>query len=82
MIYINDLNHAIKVCKVHHFANDTDLVHHSKSENKLNNYINFDIKKLAKWLNANKNPLNIKKTVLVELNFQAKEQETRISNTN
>ena len=26
-IYINDLNHAIKFCKVHHFPDDTNLVH-------------------------------------------------------
>ena len=30
LIYINDLNQAIKFCKVHHFADDTNLVHFSK----------------------------------------------------
>ena len=33
LIYINDLNHAIKFCKVHHFADDTNLLHFSKSVN-------------------------------------------------
>ena len=31
-IYIyNDLNQALKFCKVHHFADDTNLLHFSKS---------------------------------------------------
>ena len=29
LIYINDLNQALKFCKVHHFANDTKLLHFS-----------------------------------------------------
>ena len=37
LIYINDLNHTIKFCKVHHFADDTNLLHFSKSINKLSN---------------------------------------------
>ena len=47
LIYINDLNHAIKFCKVHHFADDTNLLHFSKSVNKLNKYINLDMKNLT-----------------------------------
>ena len=54
LIYINDLNHAVKSCKVHHFADDTNLVHFNKSVNKLNKYINIDMKNLTNWLNANK----------------------------
>ena len=46
LIYINDLNHAIKFCKVHHFADNTNLVHFSKSANKLK-YINIDMKNLT-----------------------------------
>ena len=30
LVYINDLNQALKFCKVHHFADDTDLIHFSK----------------------------------------------------
>ena len=42
LIHINDLNLAINFCKVHHFADDTNLLHFSKSVNKLNKYINLD----------------------------------------
>ena len=31
LIYINDLNHAIKYCKVHHFADNTNLLHFNSS---------------------------------------------------
>ena len=34
--YINDLNQAIKFCKVHHFADDTNLLYLHKSIKKLN----------------------------------------------
>ena len=44
--HINDLKHAIKFGKVHHFADDTNLLHFSKSANKLNKYINLDMKNL------------------------------------
>ena len=36
LIYINDLLKAIQYCKVHHFADDTDLFHTSKSVKNLN----------------------------------------------
>ena len=31
VIYINDLNQALKFCKAHHLADDTNLLHFSKS---------------------------------------------------
>ena len=33
LIYINDLNQALKSCKVHQFADDKNLLHFSKSVN-------------------------------------------------
>ena len=66
LININDLNLAIKFCKVHQFADDTNLLRFSKSVNKFNKYINLDMKiNLTVWLNANKIPRNVKKTELV-----------------
>ena len=35
LLYINDLNQAIKSCKVHHFADDTNLLCFSNSVKKL-----------------------------------------------
>ena len=42
LLYINDLNQAIKFCKVHHFADDTDLLCLSNSIKKLNKLVNAD----------------------------------------
>ena len=50
---INDLNQAIKFCKVHHFANDTNLLHLNKSVAKPSTLVNQDMENLTKWLNAN-----------------------------
>ena len=61
LVYINDLNQALKFCKVHHFADDTNLIHFSKSVNRLNRYVNLDLKNLTYWLNANRVSLNVKK---------------------
>ena len=54
LLYINDLNQAIKFCKVHHFADDTNLLYLGKSIKKLNKFVNTDLKNLVNWLNANK----------------------------
>ena len=61
LLYINDLNQAIKFCKVHHFADDTNLLCLSNFIKKLNKLVNAALKHLANWLNANKISLNIKK---------------------
>ena len=61
LLYINDLNQAIKFCKVHHFADDTDLLCLSNSIKKLNKLVTADLKHLVNWLNVNKISLNVKK---------------------
>ena len=64
LIYITDLNQALKFCKVHHFADDTNLIHFSKSVYRLNKYVSLDLKNLTYWLNVNRISLNVKKTEL------------------
>ena len=65
LLYINDLNHTVKFCKVHHFADDTNPLCMSNSIKKLNKLVNADVKHLVHWLNANKISLNVKKTEMV-----------------
>ena len=45
---------AIKFCKIHHFTDDTNLLHISKSVRQLNKFVIFDLKNLSNWLNGNK----------------------------
>ena len=61
--YINDLNQALKlkVFNVHHFSDDKNLIHFSKSVYRLNKYLKCDLKNLTYWLNANRVSLNVKK---------------------
>ena len=48
-----------------HFADDTSLIFRHKSPKKLKKWINFDLKFLCKWLQANSIALNTKKTELI-----------------
>ena len=61
LLYINDLNQVIKFCKVHHFADDTNLLYLSNSFKKLNKLVIADLNHLVNWLNENKISLNVKK---------------------
>ena len=72
LVYINDLNQALKFCKVHHFADDTNLIHFSKSVYRINEYVNLDLENFTYWLNANIISLNEKKIELVIFKHQRK----------
>ena len=65
LLYINGLNLAIKHCKVHHFADDTNLLCTDNSIKKLNKFLNNDLKNLTNWLNANKITFNFDKTEMI-----------------
>ena len=73
------MNQAIKFCKVHHFVNDTNLLHFSKSITKLNKYVNLDMKNLTDWLNANKISVNVQKTELVIFKHQRKKLDSEVN---
>ena len=47
LLHINELNEAIKFCKVHHFADDTDLLCLSNSMKKINKLVKADLKHLV-----------------------------------
>ena len=76
LLYMNDLNQSIKFCKVHHFADDTNLLCQSNSIKKLNKLVNTDLKHLVNWLNANKISFNVKKTEVVI--FKSKQKKKRL----
>ena len=60
LIYIQ----ALKFCKVHRFADDTNLISFSKSVIRLNKHVNLDLKNVTYWSNANKISPNLHKTEL------------------
>ena len=65
LLYINDLHTAIKFCKFHHFTDHTNLQYISEYIKQLNKFVNFNLKNLSNWLNANKISLNVSKTELI-----------------
>ena len=75
LLYINDLNQAIKLCKVHHFADDTNLLCLSTSIKKLDKLVNADLKHLVNWLNANRISLNVKKAEMAIFKSKQKKFE-------
>ena len=73
LIYINDLNTAIKYCTTQHFADDTNLLTKNKSLKQLKKHLNLDLRYLCKWLKANKISLNASKTELIIFRHPNKE---------
>ena len=65
----------MKFCKVHYFADDTNLLCLSNSIKTLNKLVNADLKQLVNWLNANKISLNVKKTKMVIFKSKQKKIE-------
>ena len=53
LLYINDLHVSIKHSKVYHFADDTNLLHINDSLKKTKKYLNYDLRHLHNWLQAN-----------------------------
>ena len=58
---IDDLNQAIKFCKVHPFPDDTNLLCESNSIKKLNKLVNTHLKHPVNWCNAYEISLTVKK---------------------
>ena len=65
LLYINDLNKALKYCNTIHFADDTSLLLKNKSLKKMKKYLNLDLRNLSNWLSSNKISLNASKTELL-----------------
>ena len=65
LIYINDLNIALKYSTVRHFADDTILLIKNKSLKQIKKHLNLDLRHLCKWLQANKISLDSSKTEML-----------------
>ena len=65
IIFINNLNVSIKSSKVHHFADDTNLLLINKSLKQINKLINHGLALLVQWLRSNKMSLTTSKTEIL-----------------
>ena len=70
LLYMNFLNQAIKFCKVHHFADGTNLLYLNNSIKKLKKLVNAELKNIVDWLNAYKILLNVQKTEMVIFKYK------------
>ncbi len=65
IIYINDMHCAVKSSKIHHFADDTNLLFSSKNPSEITKTLNTDLQLLFEWLCANRLSLNVSKTEFI-----------------
>ena len=65
LIYINDMNKAVRNSIIHHFADDTNLLGSDKNLKSLRRKMNKDLDNLYDWLCANRLSLNAKKTEFI-----------------
>ena len=90
--FINDLNVSIKSSKVHHFADDTNLLLINKSLKQINKLINHDLALLVQWLRSNKISLSTSKieillfrpngkTITKHLSFRVSAERIKTSTT-
>ena len=75
---MNDLHFAIKYCKVHCFADNTNLLNFTNSIKNINKQVGHDLKYLSYWLNASKICLNVKKTEVVLFKSIRKQAEATL----
>ena len=65
LIFINDINTAIKHSETFHFADDICLLNIKDSVKQIDKVVNKELKFLVQWLNANIISLNVAKTEVV-----------------
>ena len=65
LLYIHDMNKAVKHSCIHHFADDTNLLCKDKDLKILRKKMNEDLKLIFEWLCANRLSLNVAKTEFI-----------------
>ena len=65
LVYVNDMNLAVKSSVIHHFADDTNLLYSDKSLKKIKTSVEKDLANLYDWLSANRLSLNARKTKFI-----------------
>ena len=68
LLYINDINLAVKNCRLCMFADDALLFISGKCMRECTEKINMDLQSISEWLVINKLKLNIKKTKYMCIN--------------
>ena len=65
LIFINDLPNVSKFLQFYLFADDTNIYYESSDLSNIQKILNRELRKVRKWLEANRLALNIEKTNFV-----------------
>ena len=65
LLYINDLHFSLKKSVASHFADDTCITYSAKKIKSLETVLNYELKIISDWLNANRLSLNVNKSKLI-----------------
>ena len=79
LVYVNDMNLAVKSSVIHHFADDTNLLYSDKSLKKIKTSVEKDLANLYDWLCANRLSLNAGKTEFIIFRPSRKKIDLRIT---
>ena len=76
ILYANDLPQEVEHCQVKQYADDdTTLSHVSSDAGSVESGLVEDLKSVARWVDANKLRLNVKKTQMVLMSRKQREPE-------
>ena len=65
ILFINDINNSVEYCKVHHYADNTNLLLTDNSLETVNRQVNRDLSLIFHWLRESKINLNASKTEII-----------------
>ena len=77
-IYINDMHQAVNYSKIHHFADDTNLLFSDKDPKLIEKILNEELKYVFQWLCANRLTINVTKTEFIIFKSPKKPLNQRI----
>ena len=79
LIYINDLPKVSKKLTFFLFADDTNIYYESSDILEIQKTVNKELRKVRKWLHANRLALNIEKQILFYFTLQEINQSLKLS---
>jgi len=77
LIYVNDLPHVLKKCRIHMFADDTLIYCMGKNGDAIVENLNFEMLEVKKWLDGNKLSLNAEKTKCMVIGTRGQREEMK-----
>ena len=86
LLYVNDMQNAVKHGSIRMYADDTNIFYFGKNSMEINAYIQSDMTNLEMWFKVNKLSININKCNFMKvqgksINFELPEVNVKLCNT-